>query len=64
EHQIPVYRMHFVALGNVEVASTGDEDSRPVRKSDVHVRLMANSLAAQGAASPQGVASSTGADRP
>jgi len=64
EHQIPVYRMHFVALGNAEVAETGDEDSRPVRTSDVHIRLMANSLAASGAAPPQGVASSNGADRP
>jgi len=64
EHQIPVYRMHFVALGNAEVASTGDENSKPKRISDVHIRLMENSLAAQGAAPPQGVASSTGADRP
>jgi outer membrane protein OmpA-like peptidoglycan-associated protein len=47
EHQIPVYRMHFVALGNVEVASTGEENSKPVRNSNVRVRLMANSLAAQ-----------------
>jgi outer membrane protein OmpA-like peptidoglycan-associated protein len=64
EHQIPVYRMHFVALGNVEVASTGEENSKPVRNSNVRVRLMANSLAAQEVAPPQGVASSTGADRP
>jgi outer membrane protein OmpA-like peptidoglycan-associated protein len=65
EHQIPVYRMHYVALGNAEVASAGtDETSRPKRISDVHIRLMENSLAAQGAAPPQGVASSTGADRP
>ncbi len=64
EHQIPVYRMHFVALGNVEVASAGDESTKPVRTSDVHVRLMANSLAASGATPPQGMASSTGADRP
>ena len=28
EHQIPVYRMHFVALGNAEVAATGDEDTQ------------------------------------
>jgi hypothetical protein len=63
EHQIPVYRMHYVALGNAEVASVGDE-TKPKRISDVHIRLMENSLAAQGAASPQGVASSTGADRP
>jgi len=62
EHQIPVYRMHFVALGNAAVASAGDEKTKPT--SDVHVRLMANSLAAQGAASPQGAASSPGADRP
>jgi hypothetical protein len=62
EHQIPVYRMHFVALGNAEMASASDEGTKP--KSNVHVRLMANSLAAQGAASPQGAASSPGADRP
>ena len=64
EHQIPVYRMHYVALGNAEVASVGSDETKPTRISDVHVRLMANSLAAQGAASPQGAASSTGADRP
>jgi hypothetical protein len=65
EHQIPVYRMHFVALGNAEVASAGgEEDAHAKRMSNVHVRLMANSLAAQGAASPQGAASSPGADRP
>jgi outer membrane protein OmpA-like peptidoglycan-associated protein len=64
EHQIPVYRMHYVALGNAEVASVGDDTTKPARISDVHIRLMANSLAAQAAAPPQGVASSTGADRP
>jgi outer membrane protein OmpA-like peptidoglycan-associated protein len=68
EHEIPVYRMHAVALGNVQVAdaSTEDAGAKPmrVRTSTVHVRLMENSLAAQGAAPPQGVASSTGADRP
>lgn len=64
EHQIPVYRMHFVALGNAEIASAGDEDASTKRISNVHVRLMANSLAAQEAASPQGAASSPGADRP
>jgi outer membrane protein OmpA-like peptidoglycan-associated protein len=66
EHQIPVYRMHFVALGNAQVVSAGDEASAttPKRISDVHVRLMENSLAAQAAAPPQGAASSTGADRP
>jgi len=67
EHDIPVYRLHAVALGNAQVASnnsSAEEPAAPVRKSSVHVRLMENSLAAQGAASPQGAASSTGAERP
>jgi hypothetical protein len=65
EHDIPVYRLHAVALGNAQVATNNaDEQAAPVRKSSVHVRLMENSLAAQGAASPQGAASSTGAERP
>jgi outer membrane protein OmpA-like peptidoglycan-associated protein len=66
EHQIPVYRLHAVALGNAQVAATGDEDARPtrIRTSSVHIRLMANSLAAQEAAPSQGVASSNGAERP
>ncbi len=63
EHQIPVYRMHFVALGNAQVA-TGDEDAAPVRASSVHIRLMENSLAAQDSTSPHGVASAAGAERP
>jgi len=66
EHQIPVYRLHAVALGNAQVAATGDEDARParIRTSSVHIRLMANSLAAQEAPPSQGVASSNGAERP
>ena len=66
EHQIPVYRLHAVALGNVLVATAGDEDAKParVRTSSVSVRLMENSLAApQETAPPQGVASLTGAER-
>jgi len=62
QHEIPVYRLHAVALGNARGA--GDEEDKPVRTSSVHIRLMENSLAAQGAASPQGVASLTGAERP
>jgi len=62
QHEIPVYRMHAVALGNA--ASSGAEDAGPVRTSSVHIRLMANSLAAQEVAPPQGVASSPGAERP
>lgn len=63
EHQIPVYRMHAVALGNVQVASA-DGDTAPVKTSSVHIRLMENSLAAQDNASPHGAASSTGAEQP
>jgi outer membrane protein OmpA-like peptidoglycan-associated protein len=67
EHDVPVYRLHAVALGNVQnqqAAATDQDSSKPVRTSSVHVRLMENTLAAQGAASPQGAASSTGAERP
>ncbi|HWG20661.1 MAG TPA: hypothetical protein VG225_09025 [Terracidiphilus sp.] len=73
EHDIPVYRLHAVALGNAPIAAaaqpgatgeTGEQENKPVRTSSVHVRLMENSLAARDAASPQGAASSTGAERP
>jgi hypothetical protein len=66
EHQIPVYRMHAVALGNAQVAATDDQDAKPlrVRTSSVSVRLMENSLAAQETAPPQGMASLTGAEQP
>ncbi len=59
QHQIPIYRMHAVALGNAR-----PEDGSRVRSSSVHVQLMENSLAAQAAASPQGSASLNGAERP
>jgi hypothetical protein len=45
EHEIPVYRMHAVSLGNAK--DTNDPDAKPVRKSTVHIRLMANSLGTQ-----------------
>jgi outer membrane protein OmpA-like peptidoglycan-associated protein len=60
-HEIPVYRMHAVALGNAR--SDSDEDSKPVHTSTVHIRLMENSLAAQGASPPHDGASPTGAER-
>ena len=63
EHDIPVYRVHAVALGNAQAASAG-EDAAPIKVSSVHIRLMENSLAARDAASPQGAASTTGAERP
>ncbi|MGB6690307.1 MAG: OmpA family protein, partial [Terracidiphilus sp.] len=67
EHQIPVYRMHAVALGNaVDQANATDDNGKParIRTSSVSIRLMENSLAAQDATSPHGVASSNGAERP
>jgi len=75
QHDIPVYRMHAVALGNAQVAAStvaGDNPvqdkparPKPVRTSSVHIRLMENSLAAQGATVPLGGAASlTGSERP
>ncbi|WP_348265058.1 OmpA family protein [Telmatobacter sp. DSM 110680] len=79
EHEIPVYRMHSVALGNAQITEpTTDVASnnapadqtapKPVAAhhrervpSTVHIKLMENSLAAQGTTSPHGMASSTGA---
>jgi hypothetical protein len=66
EHQIPVYRMHFVALGNEEAPAAGTEDQRPerVRTSSVHLVLMENSLAARAAASPQSATAAAGTEQP
>jgi outer membrane protein OmpA-like peptidoglycan-associated protein len=80
EHEIPVYRMHAVALGNAEIteqpttevasnnAPADQTAPKPVAAhhrqrvpSTVHIKLMENSLAAQGTTSPHGMASSTGA---
>ncbi len=53
EHEIPVFRMHAVALGNAqltEVASNAGDDAKPAHRervpSTVHIKLMENSLAA------------------
>jgi len=64
EHQIPVYRMHSVALGNAAVVSDDDEKPARVRTSSVSIRLMENSLAAQDAQTPHGMASNAAAERP
>jgi outer membrane protein OmpA-like peptidoglycan-associated protein len=71
EHNIPVYRLHAVALGNAVSAdaTSGTPDqttAKPprVRTGSVHIRLMENSLAAQATVPPQGAAASTGAERP
>ncbi len=75
DHQIPIYRMRSVALGNVATdsgngnaatASGNEEQTKPehVRTRTVHIRLMENSLAAQAPASPQGASASTGTVQP
>jgi len=65
EHDIPVYRVHALALGDAQTATNNSgEGTKPLKTSSVHVRLMENSLAARDAASPQGAASTTGAERP
>jgi outer membrane protein OmpA-like peptidoglycan-associated protein len=68
EHQIPVYRMHAVALGN-QIAMNADNsnpDQKPerVRKSSVHLVLMENSLAARAGASPQSAPAAAGTAQP
>ena len=64
EHEIPVYRLRAVALGNAPVTgmNSDSDETKPVKVSCVRVRLMENTLAAQEEASPHGVASATGAE--
>jgi outer membrane protein OmpA-like peptidoglycan-associated protein len=66
EHDIPMYRVHSVALGNAQAANNnnGEEENKTIHTGSVHIRLMENSLAARDAASPQGAASPNGAERP
>jgi outer membrane protein OmpA-like peptidoglycan-associated protein len=74
QHQIPIYRLHSVALGNAPEAAASDESSAPAsapapepthsHTRTVHIRVMENSLAAQAAAPPQSATASTGAERP
>jgi hypothetical protein len=66
EHQIPIYRMHYVALGNAQASATGEEEQKPepVRVSSVHLRLMENSLAARAEPSPQSGSATAGAEQP
>lgn len=56
EHNIPVYRIYRVALGNapIETASNSGGSSAASRGSLVHVTLMHNSLAALGSPSSEG----------
>jgi outer membrane protein OmpA-like peptidoglycan-associated protein len=46
EHQIPVYRLHSVALGNIASSTDSQEAGRHIKTASVHIRLMENSLAA------------------
>jgi outer membrane protein OmpA-like peptidoglycan-associated protein len=67
EHQIPVYRMHAVALGNATMAmNSGAQNEKPerIRTSSVHLRLMENSLAARAGAQPQSAPAAAGAEQP
>lgn len=67
EHQIPVYRMHAVAMGNATMAmNSDDQNGKPerIRKSSVHLRLMENSLAAPAAATPQSATAAAGEEQP
>ena len=67
EHEIPVYRLHAVALGNAPVTgmNSDSDETKPVRVSCVRIRLMENTLAAQEGASPHDATSATGAvERP
>ena len=49
DHQIPVYRIHLIALGNAPIDSNAT-DTKQLRGSLVHVTLMHNSLAGMGSA--------------
>ncbi|HUD76115.1 MAG TPA: hypothetical protein VMQ76_13665 [Terracidiphilus sp.] len=64
EHEIPVYRLHAVALGNSPVTGmdSDSDETKPVRVSCVRIRLMENTLAAQEGASPHDATSATGAE--
>jgi len=66
QHDIPVYRMHSVALGNapISAAATGDTKPTPVRTSYVELRLMENSLAAKDGSTPRLNPSQSGAAQP
>ena len=69
EHQIPVYRMHAVALGNETMAMNSDDQNQNqkperIRTSTVHLRLMENSLAAPAGAQPQNAPAAAGAEQP
>jgi outer membrane protein OmpA-like peptidoglycan-associated protein len=59
-HEIPVYRLHMVALGNAR--GSEEKGSRNQHASSVHVRLVENSLASQQGTAEIG--SSSSVERP
>ena len=63
QHDIPVYRMHSVALGNAPASVTAGEDTtpKPAHTAYVELRLMENSLAAQDGVTPRSTPSQSGA---
>lgn len=66
QHQIPIYRMHYVALGNAQAPAAGAQDEKParVKTSSVHLRLMENSLAAPAVAQSQSASAAAGVEQP
>jgi outer membrane protein OmpA-like peptidoglycan-associated protein len=66
QHQIPSYRMHFVALGNQEAPASGssNQSPEPVKTGSVRLSLMENSLAAWASASAQSTSAVTGSAQP
>jgi hypothetical protein len=62
EHEIPVYRLRAVALGNAPVTGMDSDETKPVKVSCVRIRLMENTLAAQEDSSPHDVTSAPGAE--
>jgi hypothetical protein len=59
-HEIPVYRLHAVALGNAR--SEGDEMSKSAHMSAVRIQIMENSLASDSTPTPSGMALSSSPD--
>jgi len=61
QHEIPVYRMHAIALGNAPAVAA---NATPVKSSYVELRWMENSLAALDGSTPRLHPSQTGAVQP
>jgi len=61
QHEIPIYRMHAVALGNSPAVAA---NATPAKSNYVELRWMENSLAAQDGSTPQLGPSQTGAVQP